>query len=299
MRRSLAVRTAVGTLLVLALAGCGTGGADSADGAGADRGGDRLRVAAAFYPLQWVSERVGGDRVTVENLTPPGTEPHDLELGPRQVGAIAEADLVVRLAGFQPAVDDAVTQEAGSRALDVTRAARLLGSDLHFWLDPIRLADVADEVATRLGALDAEDATGYTTRAADLRAELEALDAELREGLAGCAGTDLVTSHTAFRYLAERYDMEQVGISGLTPDAEPSPRDIADVAAYVRDNGVRTIYYETLVSPDVARAIARETGAGTAVLDPLEGLTEASAGEDYRSVMRANMATLRAGQPCR
>lgn len=278
-------------VVAAALTGCG----GNSSGSGGSGGPE---VAASFYPLQWVAERVGGERVDVRNLTPPGAEPHDLELGPREVAAIGEADIVVFLADFQPAVDDAVRQEAGDRALDVTRAARLVGSDPHFWLDPTRLADVADAVALRLADVDRSAAQGYARRAAAVRAELEALDAELRAGLAGCAGTDLVTSHTAFGYLAQRYGLEQVGVSGLTPDADPSPADLARVADFVRDNDVRTIYYETLVSPEVADTVSRETGARTAVLDPLEGLTEKSAGADYGAVMRANLATLRAGQPC-
>ncbi|HEX3004144.1 MAG TPA: zinc ABC transporter substrate-binding protein, partial [Angustibacter sp.] len=131
-----------------------------------------------------------------------------------------------------------------------------------------------------------------------LTADLQALDAELATGLAQCESTDLVTSHNAFGYLAERYGLHQVGISGLDPEAEPDPRRIADVARYVRDHHVRTIYFETLVSPAVARTVAAETGARTAVLDPLEGLTDTSAGADYLSVMRANLAQLKEGQPC-
>ncbi len=295
--------TACAATLTLALTGCGgsSPSADSAEPAGADQ---KVQVAASFYPLQWVTEQVAGEAAEVMSLTPPGAEPHDLELGPREVAAVGEANLVVYLSGFQPAVDEAVEQEAADSALDVTQAAQLVrttsGTDPHFWLDPARLADVGDAVAGRLSRIDGagSDSAGYRARAADLRARLEALDAEFRAGLSGCAGTDLVTSHTAFGYLAERYGMQQVGITGLTPDAEPSPQDLAKVAAHVRANDVHTIYYETLVSPDVADTVARETGAATAVLDPLEGLTGDSAGDDYVSVMRSNLATLRDGQPC-
>jgi len=286
-----------------------------ADPAGDANAGEGISVRASFYPLLWVTERVAGSRADVTNLTPPGTEPHDLELGPRQVAAVGEADLVVYLRGFQPAVDEAVAQEAGDSGLDVSRAARLIQApgteepadqtedghgvrDPHFWLDPTRLADVADAVAARLAKVDPAGARGYADRAQAVRADLAELDAQLQEGLAGCAGTDLVTSHTAFGYLAERYGMQQVGITGLSPEAEPSPRRLAEVAAFVRERGVRSIYYETLVASDVAETLARESGARTAVLDPLEGLTDESPGTDYRSVMRANMATLQEGQPC-
>jgi zinc transport system substrate-binding protein len=290
-------RLPVAAALALVLAGCG-----GSSPAGSGEGGP-VQVAASFYPLQWVTAQVAGEHAEVSSLTPPGAEPHDLELGPRQVATIGEADLVVYLDGFQPAVDEAVAQEAGDSALDVTDPADLVETggtvDPHFWLDPTRLADVADAVGQRLGEVDPARAAAFTDGAAEVRAELEALDAELAEGLAGCAGSDLVTSHTAFGYLAARYDMEQVGITGLSPESEPSPKALAEVADFVADNDVRTIYSEALVSPEVARTLARETGVQTAVLDPLEGLSSESSGEDYLSVMRANLAVLQVGQACR
>jgi zinc transport system substrate-binding protein len=301
---------------VTLLTACGSG----AEGAAAE-GPD---VVASFYPLQFVTQRIAGDRAQVTSLTPPGAEPHDLELEPQDVAAVTEADLVVYLKGFQPAVDEAVAGEGGDAGVDVTPAARLdlaavpedhegeaeaeggaegeaegaAGRDPHFWLDPTRLAAVADLVADRLAGVDAEGAATYRANAEKLRAELEALDGELRAGLATCTNKDLVTSHQAFGYLAQRYGLTQVGITGLSPDAEPQPADLARVTDFVRQHQVRTIYYETLVSPAIARTVAGETGARTAVLDPLEGLTEDSDGEDYLAVMRSNLAHLREGQPC-
>lgn len=296
------------------LAACGTGSPTSASSAG-----DAVAVVASFYPLQFAAERVGGDQVAVTNLTKAGAEPHDLELTPRDVARVAKADLVLYLSGFQPAVDDAVDGQARDAALDVADAARLVpptadddhdhadegadeddgdALDPHFWLDPTRLADVADAIAERLGRERPDRASEFTANAAALRTDLQALDAELQQGLSTCTSTDLVTSHAAFGYLAERYGLEQVGIAGLSPDTEPQPADLARVAGFVAEHGVRTIYYETLVSPTIAETVAQETGAATAVLDPLEGLSEKSAGSNYLDVMRANLSTLRAGQPC-
>jgi zinc transport system substrate-binding protein len=304
----LRLRAAVALCALLATA-CGTG-------AVAEGRDSPVRVVAAFYPLQWVAERVGGNSAQVETLTKAGAEPHDLELTPRDVATIAEADIVAYLSGFQPAVDAAVEQEAGEAAYDAARDAdldlsytpieegRRAGDDAgatdpHFWLDPIRLADVADGMAQRLAALDPGRRAGFEDRAAALRADLQVLDRDLRGGLARCLSKDLVTSHNAFGYLARRYGLRQVGITGLTPETEPNPADQARVTRFVEDNDVRTIYYETLVSPAVAETIALETGVRTAVLDPLEGLSETSAGDDYLAVMRANLASLRAGQRCR
>ncbi len=360
-------------LLVLAAAGCGS--SDSGSETSGSTGSPSIRVEAAFYPLQWVATRVGGDAVEVSNLTPSGAEPHDLELTPRAVAALSDADLVFYLAGFQPAVDKAV-EGTSTRAFDATTAADLdlafegeddhghdddddhvedddhadededgtvdghtedeehaedadhiegddhdeAGSDAdhaedqeahdegdghdhgpvdpHFWLDPMRLAAVADAFAAELGEIAPESAASFQANAQDLRADLEALDADLSDGLATCESRDIVTSHEAFGYLADRYDLTQVGIAGLRPSEEPSPSDLAAVVDFVEENDVRTIYFETLVSPAVAETIASETGAATAVLDPIEGLTDASDGDDYLEVMRSNLASLQAGQPC-
>ena len=146
------------------------------------------------------------------------------------------------------------------------------GIDPHFWLDPLRLADVGDAIAAELSALAPDEAATFTQNAAALRSELEALDAEFSAALADCANTDLVTSHQAFGYLAQRYGLTQVGISGLSPDEEPTPAQLAEVTDFVAANDVTTIYYETLVDPGIAETVAAETGASTAVLDPLEGL---------------------------
>lgn len=272
---------------------------------------DDVEVVAGFYPLQYAADRVGGDRVSVRNLTGAGAEPHDLELTPQDVATLSTADVVVYLRAFQPAVDDAVAQQAGDHALDVSVAAKLdlevsageaaegeRALDPHFWLDPLRLADVADALAERLARVDPAGASSYTANAAALRKDLTALDGELAAGLERCENRLLVTSHEAFGYFARRYDLERVGIAGLSPDAEPDAAAIARVSDLARERNVRTVYYETLVSPDIARTVASETGARTAVLDPLEGLSDASAGRDYVAVMRANLATLKAGQPC-
>jgi zinc transport system substrate-binding protein len=280
--------------LLLALTGCAAATpADRADG-------EPLAVLASFYPLQFAAERVGGDRVDVDNLTKPGAEPHDLELAPQDVAAVSDADLVVYLAGFQPAVDDAVTQSGSQAAFDVTDVAALdLPNDPHFWLDPTRLADVGDALAAQLSSVDPDGAADYSANAAALRADLESLDAAFADGLASCDRQDIVTSHEAFGYLAQRYDLTQVGIAGLSPDVEPTAADLSDVAAFVEANNVSTIFYETLVSPAIAETVARETGATTAVLDPIEGLASDAAGSDYLSAMRDNLASLRTGLGCR
>ncbi|MGY1680219.1 metal ABC transporter substrate-binding protein [Geodermatophilus sp. SYSU D01176] len=286
-------------------------------------GSGGLAVVAGFYPLEWAAARVGGERVDVSSLTPPGAEAHDLELAPQDVAAVAESDLLVYLEGFQPALDEAATTEAADTAWDAGQAADLSLTaeedghegetaeehaehaeegeapvDPHFWLDPVRLAAVGDALAAELGERDPDGAASYEQNAAALRADLEALDGEMQAALANCAVDTLVTGHDAFGYLADRYGFEVVGISGLSPSLEPDPAQLAEIATLVRERGVTTVYTETLVDPAVAETVAAESGVATAVLDPLEGLTDESAGSDYLEVMRANLATLQEGQSC-
>ena len=296
--------TATLSVAVMALSACSGSGETASSGSS-------LQVTAAFYPLQYIAQRIGGDAVDVTSLTPPGAEPHDLELTPQALAELQESDLVVHLSGFQPAVDEAVDQTSEAVAIDAADSADLThaaekhseeeqgSTDPHFWLDTDRLSDVAAAVAEAMTQAHPRGAEEFAENLAGLRRDLDDLHQEYAAGLAECSVTSLVTAHESFGYLAQRYGMAQVGIAGLSPDTEPEPQQLAFVADLVEREGVQTIYTETLVSPAVAQTVADETGAQTAVLDPLEGVTDDSAGSDYLSVMRANLKALRAGQDCR
>lgn len=258
-------------------------------GCGGSSGGKRT-IVAAFYPLAYAAEKIGGPTFAVDNLTPPGAEPHDLELTPREVAGIEKADVVLYLShGFQPAVSKAVEQARGTR-VDVLAGLRLHGNDPHVWLDPVLFARIGRRIGTALhrppGAFVAV---------------LQQLDREYRDGLRDCKRHEIVTSHEAFGYLTARYGLEQVAITGVTPESEPSPRQLAHVIQVVRRTHATTVFFETLVSPRLAETVAREVGARTAVLDPIEGLTpdEQKRGENYLTVMRLNLAALRTALGCR
>lgn len=283
-----------------------------------------LDVLASIYPLQFVAEQVGGEHVNVEPLTPPGAEPHDVELSPRQVRSVGEADVVVALTGFQAAVDAALEARAPEHVVDAAATPAVAehltehedeepgteteaegepddghgheGADPHFWLDPTLLAAVATDVAATLAEADPEHADDYAANAEALGAELEALDADLAAGLAQCERRVVVTAHEAFGYLAERYDLEQVGISGIDPEAEPSPARLREIRDVVEAQGVTTVFTETLVNPKVAETLAEDLGITTAVLDPLESQTDDA--RDYRDVMATNLEALRAALAC-
>lgn len=331
-----AVVAGLAALATITLAGCGN---SSAGGSG-----DKLDVVTSFYPLEFIAKSVGGDAVNVTTLTAPGVEPHDLELTPKQVGTIAEAKLVVFEKGLQPAVDEAVDQNAKDAGFDVAPAAKLEATganfeeheegeaagpsgstpsgtakpaayvepaadteavahtedalDPHFWLDPVRYAGVVQAVTDKLVEVDPANAEAYKQRATTLLGEVTKLDTEYKTGLADCKLKTFVTSHEAFAYLAKRYGLTMVGIAGFTPDAEPTPSRIKEVQDIVREQKVTTIFYEELVSPKVAESIARDVHVKTAVLSPIEGLSDANSQETYLSLMRENLQELRKANSC-
>ena len=260
----------------------------------------RTSVVAAFYPLAFAAQQIGGSSVTVDNLTPPGAEPHDIELTPRDVGRLQQADVVLYLShGFQPAVEQAAGGANGKR-VDVLAGLGLrqgVGdeagkSDPHVWLDPVLFA----RMVRRIGVV-----LGEPARARLLARRVLALDTAYRRGLAHCARREFVTSHAAFGYLAARYHLHQVPITGIDPESEPSPQHLRNLIELVRREHVTTVFFERLVSPRLAETVARDAGAKAAVLDPIEGLTpsEQSHGATYLTLMRQNLHELRKALGCR
>jgi zinc transport system substrate-binding protein len=305
VRRPLAVATALAAVALLS--GCGASGGAAEDGRSA---------VAAFYPLAWVTERVAGEGWEVTDLTAPGTEPHDLSLDIRQTAAVARADLIVLLHDFQPAVDATVAANARDEAaiVDAADVLDLMPAsahehehaeaghdhgdvDPHFWLDPLLMADLGDAVAEQLAELDPDGAATYDDNAATVRAELEALDQQYAEGLAACERTTTVVSHEAFGYLA-RYGLQLEAIAGLSPDAEPTPADLAQLQELITEEGITTVFSERLTSSKMADSLAGDLGLATAVLDPIEGLSEETADDDYLSLMGHNLDALREANVC-
>ena len=276
--------------------------AASLTGCNAQADNSRTTVVTGLYPYAYVVQRVGGQHVETVDLTSAGVEPHDLELTPQQIAAISDADLVVYQSGFQPAIDAALDQADSTKRLDVTRIAGLTeqpATDPHLWLDPTKLAGVAKAVGRRLTGLDPSHADRYQANARALATQLRQLDRDYRRGLAECARDVFVTSHAAFGYLADRYGLRMVAIAGLDPHTEPSPERQAQIVDAVRGHGVSTVFTEPLVSPAVAKALAEDTGATVATLDPIEGPPRGTDDGDYFSLMRANLTALRQANGCR
>jgi zinc transport system substrate-binding protein len=283
--------------------------------------GPGVDVVTAFYPLQFVAQRVAGDDAQVVDLTKPGAEPHDLELSVAQTARVTDADLIVYEKGLQAAVDSAVEQASGVPAVDAGAVAGLepishggrddadhdspgaeepsdLGDlDPHFWQDPLKLAEVADAVAEELAEIDPHHADAFHANAQRLDAELTRLDQEYAAGLQGCERDTIVVSHNAFGYLS-RYGLTIEPISGLSPDAEPTPADLARLQQLIASEGITTVFGERLVSPKLAQSLADDMGVSAEILDPIEGLSSETSGDDYLSLMRQNLAALREANRC-
>ncbi|MFF9429348.1 metal ABC transporter substrate-binding protein [Streptomyces sp. NPDC014746] len=307
-RTALAGAVALG---IVSLSAC-AGSSDAAD-----KGGDgKLDVVASFYPMQFLAERIGGGHVAVNTLTKPGVEPHDLELKPKQIGELGDADVVLYLKGIQPAVDEAIAQAGVKNTVDAATLTKLekhgnevghdhegeeaghdhaseAGADPHVWLDPVKYAEVAEGVGSALQKADPDHAADYRKNTEALKKELGDLDTAFETGLRNTATKTFITTHSAFGYLAERYGLEQEGITGIDPESEPSPARIKELQDIAEKDKVSTVFFETLASDKTAKTLAKDTGLRTDVLDPLEGITDRSEGDDYLAVMRSNLAALK------
>ncbi|MGW2212842.1 metal ABC transporter substrate-binding protein [Streptomyces sp. NPDC001781] len=274
----------------------------------------KFDVVASFYPMTYLAERIGGQHVHVTTLSSPGQEPHDLEISPRQIGGLERSDAVLYLKGLQPSVDKAVDQSPVKTKIDATTLTTLeehgtevggraaeheghdhegeSGKDPHIWLDPVRYAEVAQGVGRAFEKADPAHAADYKRNTAALVKQLDELNTDFEDGLAHTRSKVFVTTHAAFGYLAERYGLTEEAISGLDPESEPSGARVRELQRLAEADGVSTVFYETLVSDRTAKTVAGDAGLRTDVLDPIEGITKKSRGQDYLAVQRANLKAL-------
>ncbi|EFG65334.1 metal ABC transporter substrate-binding protein [Streptomyces sp. SPB074] len=311
-RPRISLRAAAGSLAALLGAGVLAACSSTASGTGED---GKLRITSAFYPLTYLAEEIGGSHVDVDTLTKPGQEPHDLEISARQTVAIEDSGVLLYLKGLQPSVDDVAAQSAVRHKLDAASLTTLeqhgteagghaeehdeahahgdgAGEDPHVWLDPVRYAQLARGVGKELEQADPDHADTYAKNTKALVGRLDRLDADYREGLEHTRTKVFLTTHAAFGYLAERYGLTEEAIAGLNPESEPSLARMKDLREIAKADHVTTVFYETLVSDRTAKTVAGDSGLRTDVLDPLEGITDKSRGDDYIEVMRANLTAL-------
>ncbi|MGV9272245.1 metal ABC transporter substrate-binding protein [Streptomyces griseosporeus] len=308
-------RRLIPTVATAAVTALGLATLSACSGSAAAGNTDKFDVVASFYPMAYLAEQIGGSHVHVTSLTEPGQEPHDLEISAKQTAQLQESDAVLWLQGLQPAVDKAVDQSEVKTKIDAAGLTSLEehgnevgghaaghddehgeeagGKDPHIWLDPVKYAEVAEGVGKAFEKADPDHAADYRKNTAALVARLDALNTEFKNGLAHTKTRTFITTHAAFGYLAERYGLTEEAISGLDPESEPSAARVKDLEKMAKADGVSTVFYETLVSDKTAKTIAEDAGLKTDVLDPVEGITDHSRGDDYIQVMRANLKALR------
>lgn len=299
------------------------------------KGGDKLKVTASFYPMEFLAKEIGGKHVEVKDLTPPGTEPHDLELSPKQTAELGESDVIVYLKGIQPAVDQAVKQSGVKHTADATSFTSLRkhghgghshehgdhdhgdhghedghkheahshkghshshdpnANDPHIWLDPVKYAEVAKGVNKTLAAADPDHKADFQKNTDELVKKLQDLDKKYADGLKNKKAGTFITTHAAFGYLAERYQLREEAINGLDPESgDVSGARRKEIQEIAKKYKVNTVFFETLASDTVAKQLAEDVGAKTDVLDPLEGITDKSKGRDYFQIMESNLTAL-------
>jgi zinc transport system substrate-binding protein len=267
--------------------------------------GERPQVLVTFYPLHQFAAAVGGDRIALSTLIPPGTEAHDYEPGAQDMKRLAAAHLFIyNGGGFEPWVKKALRSVRPQAVVETTAGLALQkgmdqhshgGDDPHVWLDPVLAQHQVDLIARALADLDPAGREVYLLNAAAYKERLAGLDAEFRAGLADCRRRQIVTAHAAYGYLTRRYEIAQIPLMGLSAEAEPKPRDLARIVKLVREAQISYIFFESAVSERVADVIARETGARTLVLHPLEGPVP---GLDFIGAMQQNLAHLRLALAC-
>ena len=273
---------------------------------------NKLQISASFYPLYYFTQQIGGDKVNVSNITPAGAEPHDYEPTAQDIANIEKSKLLVLDGTGLEAWGNSIKQNLNPKDTAVlTVGDGIINqkvmedgqevTDPHIWQSPPLVKKIVDKITKALIQIDPANSSYYQTNADTLKAKLDDLDNQYKQGLANCAEKNIITSHAAFGYLATTYGLNQVSIAGLSPDAEPSPQQLADIVKFAKANNVKYIFFESLVSPKLSDTIATEVGAKTLVLNPIEGLTpdEIAQGNNYFTEMQKNLTNLRLALQCK
>lgn len=271
-----------------------------------------LQTTASFYPLAFLTERISGNLATITNVTPPGIEPHDFEPTSPDVAKIYGSKLFIFNGNGVDAWAEKLAPQLENYHVTVIKMSDRIeslkpsseseeGSDPHFWLDPINMSTQTDIIADALIQIDPANTEEYNKNRAALKLDLAELDTEYKNGLANCQLHEIVTSHNAFAYLAKRYNFNTFHILGLSPEEDPSPKNIAEIIDVAKNKNIKYIFFETMASPKLSQTIAQEIGATTLVLHPIEGLSgeDISNNKDYLQLMRENLTNLRTAMLCK
>ena len=290
-------------LLMVALAGfvagCSSDGGKGGSNSTKPENAGKMKIVATIFPIYDVAKVVGGDKVDVTVLVPPGAEPHDWEPTVENIKTIGTGKLFLYNGlGLEP-TGKLLTPDILKQAKPVEMAALpgmdLLKNDPHMWLDPMNVMKEALYIAQAFGEADPANKEYYAKNAAEYTAKLHELDGEYAAWRSTATVNTLIVTHEAYGYLAHRYNLVQKGIMGISPEGEPAPDTMATIASFVEQNKIKAIFSEELINRKLADAIAKETGAQVYTLNPIEGLTEEETknGDTYLSLMQENLKVLK------
>ena len=271
---------------------------------------EKISVVVTFYPLAEFAQQVGGDKVDVINITSGGVEPHDYEPSSQDIIAIQNSDLfLINGNRLDTWALDLIT-DSETTAVVMSEQALVIDSNLvedpnlkddpHFWLDPIIAQEIVSIITDKLSVVDPLNDEYYQQNASRYISSIAELNSEYYHGLSNCAMNKIVVSHRAFSYIGTRYNIEIINISGISPEEEPSAKQLAQISELVKTEGIEFVFSESLGSPELAQTIATEVGVQMLELNPIEGLTKEQEenNESYISIMKQNLINLRTAMKC-
>ena len=288
----------------------------------------KIKVVASIYPWGFFAEQIGGDLVEVNTLVPVGQEPHEYDPSPDDLKALYDADIFIyNGAALEPWVEDVefdlrkddiqlfnassyvelipLEGETEEHSFIPTASAHESDEvhteyDPHFWQDPVRVRTVVQSMANTFANLDSANANVYLANVKVIMNELDKIDADFSADLSLCTEREFVVSHAAFAYLAERYSLSMIPISGISPEDEPTIKELEEISKILEEHEISTVYTESLVNSSFAQTVGNETGAALLVLNTLEGLTEADivSGDNFFSLFKKNLENLKLGLSC-
>lgn len=306
-------------MLIVVISGCGkSSSSDIVPG--------KVNVVTSFYPIYEFAKAIGGDQANVTNLLPTGVEPHDWTPRSKEILNTSKAQLFLYhgagLEGWVPNFLKGLGRDAVVKSVEVSHGVSLITAegddghhhgeeaaengeeehhddsshhiDPHTWVSPKSAKIIAENIKNSYIEVDPEHQAEYESRYAELAKKLDELDSKFTTELANTSKKEIVVSHQAFGYLCRDYGLTQHAIMGLSPEAEPRAQDIVALSNMVKEEGIKYIFFEELVSDRLAKTLASEAGVQTLVLNPVEGLTKAQDkdGENYFTLMEKNLQNL-------
>lgn len=258
-------------------------------------------VYTSIYPLYDFTKKIGGEKVTVINITPAGAEPHSFEPSPQLLAKLSKASLFLyNGAGMEPYLEKlrATLQESSLLMVEASQDIQVIKDkeeiDPHFWLSPSCALTMGQNILQALIHIDPDNQAYYEKNFSTFTEQLTQLGEEYRKTLARCPGKKIIVTHQAFNYLCQEYDLEQIPVMGLHAEAEPTPGKLKELSKLIKKEKIKYLFSEALYSPKTAATIARETGAAVLQLHPLGSLNEKELqeGKDYFQIMRENLQNL-------